>query len=87
MQLVVGVEGAVEVVEHAAPPGDAVTVYPMIVAPPLSRGALQETTADVLPRSAVTPVGIPGTVRGVTALDATDALLVPAAFAAVTVNV
>ena len=44
---------------------------------------------DALPSPGVAArlVGAPGVVRGVTELDALDALLVPAAFVAVTVNV
>ncbi len=40
-----------------------------------------------LPGVAVTPVGAPGTVAGMTALEAADAGLVPIALLAVTVNV
>ena len=58
----------------------------MIVAPPLL-GAVQLTVADFTPAVAVTDVGAPGTVAGVTALDAADAGLVPRAFVAVTVKV
>ena len=32
------------VVEQVAPPGDAVTAYPVTVAPPFETGAVQETT-------------------------------------------
>ncbi len=87
MQLVVGVEGAVELVEHEAPPGEAVTVYSVIVAPPLSEGASHETTADVLPRAAATPVGALGALHVETTLEEDDAAPVPAAFVAETVNV
>ena len=60
----------------------------MMVAPPLLTGAVHDTTAELLPGAPVTPVGWPGTVRGViTVAEATDAALVPAAFVAVTVNV
>ncbi len=60
----------------------------MIVAPPLEAGADQETTLCALALPvAVTLVGAPGTVLGVAALDALDALLVPATFVAVTVKV
>jgi hypothetical protein len=40
-----------------------------------------------LPATDDTPVGGPGTVAGVTGLEAADAAPVPAAFVAVTVNV
>ncbi len=73
--------------EHDCPPGEAVTEYAVIDAPPLELGALHDTTDDAFATVPDTPVGTPGVVRGVTELDATDALLVPAAFVAVTVNV
>ncbi len=41
----------------------------------------------MLPAVAVTPVGAPGTVTGVTEADDAEAVLVPAAFVAVTVTV
>ena len=56
------------VVEHDAPPGEAVAVYPVTGEPPSDAGADHETTADALPATAVTPVGAPATVAGVTAL-------------------
>ncbi len=87
VQLVVGVEGAIEVVEQVAPPGEAVTVYSVIVAPPSSKGVIQEITADVLPRTAATPVGALGALHVETALEAEEADPVPAAFVAETVNV
>ena len=60
----------------------------MIVAPPFDAGAVQATVTDVaLATVAVPIVGAPGTVAGVTALDAVDALDVPAEFVAVVVNV
>jgi hypothetical protein len=55
--------------------------------PPLLAGALNETVAWPLPGVAVTPVGEPGIVDGVTELLALDAVLVPIEFVAVTVNV
>src|SRR5665648_137387 len=70
-----------------APPGDAVTVYPVIDEPPLLAGAVQLTVAEAFPGVADTAVGAPGTVLGVTAALATDASDVPAALVAVTVNV
>ena len=69
------------------PPGNAVTVYPVIADPPLLTGAVQPTTASALPATAVTPVGAPGTVLGVTEVLADDATEDPATLAAVTVNV
>ena len=73
---------------QVAPSGLAVTVYAVIVAPPFEAGAVQETTLCAFaPLVAETLVGVPDTVLGVAALDALDALLVPRAFVAVTVNV
>src|ERR1035437_3034199 len=75
------------IVLKLAPPGDAVTVYPVIAEPPLLTGAVHDTTAWAFPGVAVTAIGAPGTVLGVTAALALDAGEVPAALAAVTVNV
>ncbi len=58
-----------------------------MVEPPLEAGAVQETVAVALPGLAVTAVGLPGTVAGVTLFEASDAGPVPVAFVAVTVNV
>ena len=68
-------------------PGDDVTVYWVIAAPPFDAGAVHETSASVLPPVADTPVGAPGKVAGVTALEAVDAEPVPTLLVAVTVNV
>jgi hypothetical protein len=57
------------------------------VLPPLETGALQVTTAWVLPAVAVAKLGAPGRNTGVTAPEAADAALVPKAFVAVTVKV
>jgi len=70
----------------AVVPMNGVMVYEEI-ALPLLAGAAHETVAVVLPAVAVTPVGAPGTAAGVTEFDAADALLVPTALVAVTVNV
>ena len=61
----------------------------MIDAPPVSAGAVQDTTLCPFAASvADTPVGAPGTVVGVvTELDASDARLNPYEFSASTVNV
>ena len=80
MQLVV-------VVVHVNEPGDEVTVYPVTAEPPLSVGALHDTTTWVEPKTPDTPVGTPGTAAGTTAPEAVDAEPVPTAFVAVTVNV
>ena len=72
---------------HVAPPGDAVTVYELIAAPPFETGAVQDTTDDAFTALvAPTEVGAPGTVEGTTAAD-TAATPVPDAFVAVTLNV
>ena len=63
------------------------TVYPVIAEPPLDDGAVQLTTAEESPATALTLVGVPGTVAGVTAPEALEAEPVPRAFVAVTVNV
>ncbi len=59
----------------------------MIALPPLSAGAMNVTVACAVPAVALTPVGAPGTVVGVTAFDAADAGPVPMALVAVTVKV
>jgi hypothetical protein len=74
-------------VVHVRVPGLEVTVYDVIAAPPLLAGAVHETVAEPLPAVAVTPVGAPGTVLGVTALDAADAGPCPDPFVARTVKV
>jgi hypothetical protein len=48
---------------------------------------VNETVAEPFPATAVTDVGAPGVVAGVTELEAAEAVLVPIAFVAVTVNV
>ena len=55
--------------------------------PPVEVGMVQLTVACALPAVAVTEVGVPGTVTGVTELEAVEADPVPAALVAVTVNV
>ena len=75
------------VVLTVAPSEEAVTVYPVTGDPPLLAGAVQLTTADAFPAVAVTAIGAPGTVLGVTAALGIEASELPAALAAVTVNV
>ena len=73
-----------------APPGLAVTVYPVMALPPLLAGAVQLTLALALPAVAVTPVGAAGAVVvavGVTGADAAENVPVPCALVARTVNV
>src|SRR5712691_6817563 len=59
----------------------------MMALPPLEAGAFQASVTLEFPAVAVSPVGAPGTVAGVTALEAADAGPVPTALVAVTVNV
>ena len=59
-----------------------------MAAPTVVAGAVQVTTDAVFTYDVPdTPVGAPGTVAGVTELDAADGLPVPAALMAATVNV
>ena len=55
--------------------------------PPSARGAVQETLALALAAVAVPMVGAPGTVNGVTELEASDAALLPTTLVATTVKV
>lgn len=48
------------VVVQCFAPGEDVTVYPLIVAPPLAAGAVQNTDAEASPAVAWTPLGAPG---------------------------
>ena len=59
----------------------------MIALPPLLAGGVKLTFACALPAVAVTAVGAPGTVRGVTLFVAADGALEPTALVATTVNV
>ena len=68
-------------------PGEDVTVYWVIAAPPSNVGAVHETPASALPPVADTPVGAPGKVAGITTLEDVDADPVPTLLVAVTVNV
>jgi hypothetical protein len=58
-----------------------------VIAEPLLAAAAQLAVARPLPDVAVTAVGVPGTVAGVTAVEAADAGPVPTLLVAVTVNV
>jgi hypothetical protein len=69
------------------PPTFELTVYVVIADPPFELGALNVIVAWPLPAVAVPILGASGTVAGVTLLLADDAVLVPIAFVAVTVNV
>jgi hypothetical protein len=60
----------------------------VIAAPPSAVGAVQLTVDWVFSNEvAPTPVGVPGTVDGIAVFEDADALLLPALFVAVTVNV
>src|SRR6478735_2440904 len=69
-----------------APPGEAVTVKP-VIGEPLSADGVQVTWANLSPRTAVTAVGAVGTAAGVTAADCRDGSEVPFALVAATVKV
>jgi len=78
----------VVVVVQRPSPGDAVTLYSVIGAPPLETGAVHVITDCAFAfEVAVTFVGAPGVVAGVAAADAIDAVEVPEIFVAVTLNV
>ena len=68
-------------------PTDGVTVYPVIVAPPFEAGAVHDTVAEVLPRTAETPVGASGIVDGVTEAEGEENEELPVEFIARTLNV
>ena len=55
--------------------------------PPLLTGGVKATVAEALPPIAAPMVGAPGTVAGVTLLDAAEGAPLPFALVAVTVNV
>ena len=75
-------------VVHVFEPGEDVTVYPVTEAPPLSAGAVQDTTDETFAvEVAETAVGTPGAVAGTAAAEAVEAAEVPEAFVAVTLNV
>jgi hypothetical protein len=82
---VIEVQGALHV--PVIPDGDEVAVNCVMGDPPLLAGALNVTVAWALPAVAAPIVGAPGTVVGVTLLDAADAVPTPTPFVAVTVNV
>ena len=76
-----------EVPPVAVIPVFEVTVYEVIVDPPLFEGAVNETVACPFPPTAVTLVGASGVVAGVTELLVFEIVLVPTAFVAVTLKV
>ena len=70
------------------PPGEEVTVYPVIADPPVLVGAVKLTVALPLLPLAEIPVGAPGAIAArVTADDALEAAPVPTELVAVTVKV
>ena len=69
------------------PPGLDVTVYEVMGLPPFEAGGVKVTVACAFPAVAVTPVGAPGTVAGVTLFEGLDGGPVPSALVAVTVKV
>ena len=71
----------VDAVVHERPPGLAVAVYAVIGEPPFDAGGDHETRTEASPAEAFTPVGAPGTVRGVAAREF-DVAPAPAAFTA-----
>ena len=82
-----GLDAALQVTVASVPSeGTAVAVYEVIAAPPLDAGAVQLTEDVVSPAVAATPVGAPGTLSGVAAVDVV-AGPIPALFVAVTANV
>ena len=68
------------------PPGEAVIVYPIIAAPPLSVGALHEIEALPSPPEADTDVGDPGTVAGVAVVETVEDSESPTPLVAMTRN-
>jgi hypothetical protein len=71
----------------ASAPGLHVAVYEVTAAPPSLDGGVNAMVAAPLPGVAVPMTGAPGTVAGVTLLEAADAAPVPRALVAVTLNV
>jgi hypothetical protein len=75
-------------VVHVTDPGELVTVYELILAPPLLTGAVHDTVAAPFEAIADTPVGAPATIgAGVIDADGLDATPLPALLLAVTVKV
>jgi hypothetical protein len=73
--------------EAVKPPGEDVTVYPVMELPPVKFGAVNATLACALPAVATRLVGEPGTVNGVIAADVAEATEFPIALVATTVKV
>jgi hypothetical protein len=73
-------------------PGLEITVYCVMLAPPVSEGALNVTSADEVPaptpvKDTANDVGAPGTDRAVTPAEAVDEELPPTSFKAITSKV
>ena len=77
----------VPVIAALPPAGLELTLYEVMALPPFDAGAVQETAADALPAVALTAVGAPGTLAGVTLLEAAEAVLEPIALWATTEKV
>ena len=69
------------------PPGDDVTVYLVITAPPFDDGTDQDTATEPFAAAPVTEVGAPGTVLGVTPELAPEIGPLPKELIATTLNV
>ena len=72
---------------QVAEPGDEVTVYAVMSAPPFEVGADQDTVTDVDLDTPVTDLGTEGVVAGTIAEEAAEAAPAPFLFVATTVNV
>ena len=84
--IIIGLDPPIAVIPVETPPISAVTVY-TIIGLPFAAGAVKLTVAELLPGTALTAVGAPGTEEGTTAVEGVEAGLVPIALVAVTVNV
>jgi hypothetical protein len=83
-ETVIALPHVAEVSVPVIPPGLDVAVYLVIVAPPFDDGAVHATVTDVALASVAVPiVGAPGTVAGLTELDAADKPDVPTELVAV----
>jgi hypothetical protein len=72
---------------QVAPPGEAVTVYPVIGDPPSSTGGVQDICARALAPEAVADVGASGALAGVAVTVAVDDSESPTPLVAITRNV
>src|SRR5438093_1420041 len=70
-----------------APPGEAVTRYPVTALPPSEAGAVQVKPTWPLPGVPMSAVGAPGRVRGTMPVVDADSGLLPSMLVAWTVNV